>query len=38
MRAAGRPKGKPSYGFRYMRTMPNDPVGSVELTRTRRKS
>ncbi|MEU6477010.1 hypothetical protein ABZ858_08965 [Streptomyces sp. NPDC047017] len=23
IRAAGRPKGKPSYGFRYVRTMPN---------------
>ncbi|GGS86740.1 hypothetical protein [Streptomyces violaceus] len=31
MRATGRPKGKPSYGFRYVRTIPNGRVDSVEL-------
>ncbi|MFE5734414.1 recombinase family protein [Streptomyces sp. NPDC056528] len=31
IRAAGRPKGKPSYGFRYVRTVPNGRVDSVEL-------
>ncbi|MGP4112689.1 recombinase family protein [Streptomyces sp. 4N509B] len=31
MRAAGRPKGKSSYGFRYVRTVPNGRVEGVEL-------
>ncbi|MGW1838792.1 recombinase family protein [Streptomyces sp. NPDC002067] len=31
MRAAGRPKGKPSYGFRFVRLLPGGPVDHVEL-------
>ncbi|MFF0557891.1 recombinase family protein [Streptomyces sp. NPDC004266] len=31
IRAAGRPKGKPSYGFRYVRTVPNGRFERVEL-------
>jgi DNA invertase Pin-like site-specific DNA recombinase len=31
IRAAGRPKGKPSYGFQYVRTVPNGRVERVEL-------
>ncbi|MCK7628178.1 recombinase family protein [Streptomyces sp. RS10V-4] len=31
MRAAGRPKGKPSYGFRYVRTVMGGKVDRVEL-------
>ncbi|MCX4510538.1 recombinase family protein [Streptomyces sp. NBC_01619] len=31
IRAAGRPKGKSSYGFQYVRTVPNGRVDRVEL-------
>ncbi|MEU0405750.1 hypothetical protein ABZ318_37220 [Streptomyces sp. NPDC006197] len=31
IRAAGRPEGKPSYGFQYVRAVPNGRVDRVEL-------